>query len=230
MKILFLLTILSFATILLDSCTCAPDISTPQEIDPTTKAQLRILHFSPGTPLLQVRQNDRAFVSGIEYGVPTAQYKEIPSGIRNLRFLSEQDLALYSINVALEKDVPYTLLLLDSVQRVGSILLDDIPPHTGQDSIALRFIHAGIGAGNASLHKGSASGSSLFTAIDFRSFTSYKLIAKGESLNLSVETPSGTQVFLVDSSTLTGASSYTLVLSGIASSSLNPLNVAVIKG
>ena len=126
----------------LTGCTCSNDLTTPREVEPTTRSHLRVVHASVDTPELHCKQNDKDLLSGILYGHTPTEYKQLPSELRNLRFFTGSGAALLSVNVALTADRKHTFVVLDRMDRVRGVLLDDTPPTMNPGSAFVRIVHA----------------------------------------------------------------------------------------
>ncbi len=133
-------------------CTCSDSISTPREVDPLTKAQLRVVVCSPDAPDLRVTQNDRSFGAVVTRADTAAPYDELPSGIRNLRFIGTTSaIAYHSVNVDLGADRRSTYVLFDSTARMRGVLARDEVPTAVPGTIHLRLIHMADGIGSMTI-------------------------------------------------------------------------------
>lgn len=132
------------ALVMLVGCTCSNDLVTPREVDPTTRALLRIVHASSSTGEVSCYQNDKYFAGQITYSGVIRPAAPLPNEVRNLRFVSTTGQPLLSLNVNLLADVRYTFVLFDRVDRLRGILLHDDPPTPAAGTSIVRLVHADI--------------------------------------------------------------------------------------
>lgn len=213
---------------LLFSCTCATDNNTVKEIDPTTKASIRVFNFSLGSVVLQLLQNDRKAIESIPYGIVSNGYVSVPSGIRNLRVTNSTNNAVFSVNADLTPNLNTTLYLIDTITTISGILLKDVPSVLSANECAIRLIHGGLHAQQATLSI-SETGSPIISDIAFRSFSQYVLIPIGSALTLNVKTDSGSISLPIPSSSFAGGSGHDIILYGSVTDAAAPLAVAVIR-
>lgn len=219
---------LAFVFLLFIGCTCATDNNTVKEIDPTTKASIRVFNFSLGSGIVQLLQNDRKAIEFIPYGISSDNYVSLPSGVRNLRVINSANQAVFSMNADLTPNFNNTLYLIDTVSTTSGILLKDVPPVMSSNECVLRLIHGGIGAKKATLSI-TNNGSPIISDIGFRGFSQYVLIPNGSDLTLKVETISGTVELPLPSTLFKGGAGHDIVLYGSAHNTATPLAVTVIR-
>lgn len=129
-------------TVMLAGCTCSNELTTPREVEPTTRATLRIAHASPDAPSLTCLQNDKFFADQIRYDASVMSAASLPSELRNLRFTDGTATAVLSLNVNLVADRQHTLVVLDHVDRLRGLLLQDVKPTPTQGHAQVRVVHA----------------------------------------------------------------------------------------
>lgn len=130
--------------IVVGGCTCSNDLVTPREVEPATRATLRIVHASPDAGSLTCRQNDKYFMGGLTYGGAVPAPASLPSELRNLRVVTPDGAAVLSVNVGLKADRQHTFVVLDSVKRMRGLLVTDEAPSVQDGMVQLRVINADV--------------------------------------------------------------------------------------
>lgn len=128
--------------VVLSACTCSNDLVTPREADPTTRSQIRIVVASSNVGPLIVEQNDRQLGPVLNPEDDIVSYRELPSGVRNVRLKSASGgRVLYSANLGLHANQRHTLIVLDRSERMRGVLLDDIAPTPEAGMASLRIVN-----------------------------------------------------------------------------------------
>lgn len=180
------LNLLAFGlSVLLGACTCAVENSTVQDIEPTVKAQVRIINASSGAPALNCLDNDKIRKQSVAFTDTSSGYFDIGSGVRNIRLTSAATgEALLSILSDFAPKKPHTIIAMGvPTSMLGLALRDEAPqPIAGKSFI--RFIHASMAAGMVDV---SAAGGVVFPNKTFQSFTDYSAIDAGNTSLTVVE-------------------------------------------
>lgn len=132
------------AAVYLGGCTCSNDLVTPREVEPTTRATLRIVHASPDAGSLTCQQNDKYFMGSLTYGGVTPAAASLPSELRNLRMFVSDGTVVLSVNVGLRAERQHTFIVLDSVERMRGLLVTDEAPTPQAGMTQLRVINADV--------------------------------------------------------------------------------------
>jgi len=130
-------------TILISGCTCSNDLVTPREADPTTRSRLRIAVASPDVTTLIVEQNDRELDPMLRPDAQSSSYRELPSGIRNIRLRTQiHRKVVFSANLDFSPNQGYTLVVLDQAERMRGLLFEDFPQVPEPGTARVRIINA----------------------------------------------------------------------------------------
>jgi hypothetical protein len=161
------------------SCTCSNDLVTPREVEPATRATIRIVHASPDASVLTCRQNDKLLVDRITYADAVMAPVVLPSELRNLRFTAQSSEVVLSVNVDLAADRQHTFVVLDSVERIRGLLLTDTTPPVRDGRTLVRIVHADVASRNLVVVDPSGEGS-----IGFAQAGAWHDVAAGQALSI----------------------------------------------
>ena len=174
--------------------------------------QLRIGHFSPDAPAVDIHVNGESLLEGVSFGT-LGDYMDIDAGSYDIKIVpATGGDAVLSATLNLESDTSYTVMAINALEDIEALVLTDEQPAVDANDARIRFVHTvpdapvvDIWAGDAALFENVAFGdSSSFATVD------------ADAYDIDVR-PAGTQDSVLSLSDISfdGATSYTVFATGM---------------
>lgn len=173
--------------------------------------QLRIGHFSPDAPAVNVSANGDTLLEGVSFGT-LGEYVEIDSGSYDVEVVPEAGGdAVISATLALDDETDYTVLAVGMLSDIEPLVLTDDRPSIDDDSSRVRFVHT---APDAPAVDVVADGATLFEGIAFGASTEFATVESGRR-DIDVR-PNGSDDVVLNRPGIEfdGATAYTVLATG----------------
>ncbi len=186
-------------------------------------SQLRIGHFSPDAPAVDIHVDGEPLLEGVSFGT-LGDYVDVDAGSYDVEIVpAAGGDAVLSATLDLESDVSYTVLAVNALADVEALVLTDDQPVVDAGDARLRFVHTvpdapavDIWAGDEMLFENVAFGEgSAFATVD------------ADAYDIDVR-PAGADddVLSLAGVGLDDATSYTMLATGMLDESLDAVLVA----
>ena len=186
-------------------------------------SQLRIGHFSPDAPAVDIHVDGEPLLEGVSFGT-LGDYVDVDAGSYDVEIVpAAGGDAVLSATLDLESDVSYTVLAVNALADIEALVLTDDQPVVDAGDARLRFVHTvpdapavDIWAGDEMLFENVAFGEgSAFATVD------------ADAYDIDVR-PAGADddVLSLAGIGLDDATSYTMLATGMLDESLDAVLVA----
>ena len=186
-------------------------------------SQLRIGHFSPDAPAVDIHVDGEPLLEGVSFGT-LGDYVDVDAGSYDVEIVpAAGGDAVLSATLDLESDVSYTVLAVNALADIEALVLTDDQPVVDAGDARLRFVHTvpdapavDIWAGDEMLFENVAFGEgSAFATVD------------ADAYDIDVR-PAGADddVLSLAGVGLDDATSYTMLATGMLDESLDAVLVA----
>jgi hypothetical protein len=174
--------------------------------------QLRIGHFSPDAPAVDIHVNGESLLEGVSFGT-LGDYMDIDAGSYDIKIVpATGGDAVLSATLNLDNDTSYTVMAINALEDIEALVLTDEQPAVDANDARIRFVHTvpdapvvDIWAGDAALFENVAFGdSSSFATVD------------ADAYDIDVR-PAGADDSVLNLSEVAfdGATSYTVLATGM---------------
>lgn len=173
--------------------------------------QLRIGHFSPDAPAVNVSANGGTLLEDVSFGT-LSEYMEVDAGSYDVEVAPEAGGdAVISATLELDDDTDYTVLAVGLLADIEPLVVTDDRPSIGDDESCVRFIHTAPDAPAVDIL---ADGAMLFENVAFGASVDFATVGSG-SHDIEVRPNGSTDVVLsrpgID---FDGATAYTVLATG----------------
>lgn len=186
--------------------------------------QLRIGHFSPDAPAVDIHVNGESLLEGVSFGT-LGDYMDIDAGSYDVEIVPARDGdAVLSATLDLDSDTSYTVLAINALEDIEALVLTDEQPAIDANNARIRFVHTVPDAPAVDIWAGDAA---LFENVAFGDSSSFATV-DADASDIDVR-PAGTQdnVLSLSDISFDGATSYTVFATGmLGDDSLDAMLVA----
>jgi hypothetical protein len=169
------------------------------------QALVRVGHFSPGAPNVDVLVDDVTLLTDVPY-LTTSPYDLLDAGERNVKLNSAGTMVtLLDIDATVADDAEYTLLAVDLPTELELLLLEDDNTLPMASMVRVRVVHGSPTAGTVDVYVTAPavdidSVDPTLAGVEFKQASDYLEIAEGD-YRVRV-TPAGTKMVVIDSGVL----------------------------
>lgn len=207
-KILFPLLLISLSIFLLSGCS--------EDDEPVTlaasKSMVMVIHASPNAPGVDLLVDNQVAGTNLTFPNNTG-YLEVNSGSRNTKVnVTGTNTTVIEANLSLAENTAYSVFAVDSVSKIGAVVLtDDLStPATGKAHV--RFVHLSPDAPAVDITL--TDGTVVFPNRAFKEFTAFTPLEAG-TYNLQVRVAGTTTIALdLPGITLQAGKIYTVFAKG----------------
>jgi hypothetical protein len=186
--------------------------------------QLRIGHFSPDAPAVDIHIDGSALLEGVSFGT-LGDYMDVETGSHELDIVPAAGSdAVLSATLDLDDDMTYTVLAINALDEIEALVMTDEQPAVDTSDARLRFVHTVPDAPAVDIYAG---GAALFENIAFGDSSSFATV-EADAYDIDVR-PAGSEdsVLRLSDISFDGATSYTVFATGmLGDDSLDALLVA----
>jgi len=192
------------------------------------ESQVSFINASPDSPPLDIFVEDKAEAVDLPFQAAT-QYIKVDSGDRDIRVFNDGKVLLQQ-QPNLDRDTRYTMVFLNTVDQLDSLLLEDDKQDVPANSVGVRLVNAAVNAGNVDIYltKPADDINSLdptLNNVPFKTASSFGQIPSGTyRLRVTpagskqvaydsgpIDLPSGPLLSLVVTNTMSGAFPFSLI-------------------
>jgi len=174
--------------------------------------QLRIGHFSPDAPAVDVHVDGESLLEDVSFGT-LGEYMDIDAGSYDVEIVpAAGGDAVLSATLALDSDTSYTALAINALDDIEALVMTDEQPSVGADDARIRFVHTVPDAPAVDIWAG---GAPLFENVAFGEASSFATV-DADAYSIDVR-PAGADDSVLSLSDIAfdGATSYTVLATGM---------------
>ena len=186
-------------------------------------SQLRIGHFSPDAPAVDIHVDGEPLLEGVSFGT-LGDYVDVDAGSYDVEVVpAAGGDAVLSATLDLESDVSYTVLAVNALADVEALVLTDDQPVVDAGDARLRFVHTVPDAPAVDIW---ADDEMLFENVAFGEGSAFATV-DADAYDIDVR-PAGADddVLSLAGVGLDDATSYTMLATGMLDESLDAVLVA----
>jgi hypothetical protein len=186
-------------------------------------SQLRIGHFSPDAPAVDIHVDGEPLLEGVSFGT-LGDYVDVDAGSYDVEIVpAAGGDAVLSATLDLESDVSYTVLAVNALADVEALVLTDDQPVVDAGDARLRFVHTVPDAPAVDIW---ADDAALFENVAFGEGSAFATV-DADAYDIDVR-PAGADddVLSLAGIGLDDATSYTMLATGMLDESLDAVLVA----
>ena len=186
-------------------------------------SQLRIGHFSPDAPAVDIHVDGEPLLEGVSFGT-LGDYVDVDAGSYDVEIVpAAGGDAVLSATLDLESDVSYTVLAVNALADVEALVLTDDQPVVDAGDARLRFVHTVPDAPAVDIW---ADDEMLFENVAFGEGSAFATV-DADAYDIDVR-PAGADddVLSLAGVGLDDATSYTMLATGMLDESLDAVLVA----
>ena len=186
-------------------------------------SQLRIGHFSPDAPAVDIHVDGEPLLEGVSFGT-LGDYVDVDAGSYDVEIVpAAGGDAVLSATLDLESDVSYTVLAVNALADVEALVLTDDQPVVDAGDARLRFVHTVPDAPAVDIW---ADDAALFENVAFGEGSAFATV-DADAYDIDVR-PAGADddVLSLAGVGLDDATSYTMLATGMLDESLDAVLVA----
>ena len=186
--------------------------------------QLRIGHFSPDAPAVDIHVNGESLLENVSFGT-LGDYMDIDAGSYDIEIVpSTGGDAVLSATLDLDSDMNYTVLAINALDDIEALVMTDDQPAIDGNDARIRFVHTVPDAPAVDIWAGDAA---LFENVAFGKTSSFVTV-DADAYDIDVR-PAGSDDSVLSLSDISfdGATSYTVFATGmLGDDSLDAMLVA----
>jgi hypothetical protein len=186
--------------------------------------QLRIGHFSPDAPTVDIHANGASLLENVSFGT-LGDYMDVDAGSYDVEIVpAAGGDAVLSATLDLDSDTSYTVLAINALADIEALVMTDDQPTIDANDARIRFVHTVPDAPAVDILAGDAP---LFENIEFGKTSSFATV-DADAYDIDVR-PAGSEdsVLSLSDISLDGATSYTVLATGmLGDDSLDAMLVA----
>jgi hypothetical protein len=174
--------------------------------------QLRIGHFSPDAPAVDIHVNGESLLEGVVFGT-LGDYMDIDAGSYDVEIVpATGGDAVLSATLTLDSDTSYTVMAINALEDIEALVLTDEQLAIDTNDARIRFVHTVPDAPAVDIWAGDAA---LFENVAFGDSSSFATV-DADAYDIDVR-PAGTQDSVLSLSDISfdGATSYTVFATGM---------------
>ena len=186
-------------------------------------SQLRIGHFSPDAPAVDIHVDGEPLLEGVSFGT-LGDYVDVDAGSYDVEIVpAAGGDAVLSATLDLESDVSYTVLAVNALADIEALVLTDDQPVVDAGDARLRFVHTVPDAPAVDIW---ADDAALFENVAFGEGSAFATV-DADAYDIDVR-PAGADddVLSLAGVGLDDATSYTMLATGMLDESLDAVLVA----
>jgi hypothetical protein len=174
--------------------------------------QLRIGHFSPDAPAVDIHVDGESLLENVSFGT-LGDYTDVDAGSYDVEIVpAGGGDAVLSATLDLDSDTSYTVLAVNALADIEALVLTDDRPAVDGNDARIRFVHTVPDAPAVDIWAG---GAPLFESVAFGDSSSFATV-DADAYDVDVR-PSGSEdvVLSLPEISLDGATSYTVFATGM---------------
>jgi hypothetical protein len=173
--------------------------------------QLRIGHFSPDAPAVDIHVDGESLLEGVSFGT-LGEYVDVGAGSYDVEIVpTAGGDAVLSATLELDDDTSYTVLAINALDDIEALVVTDEQPTVGAEDARVRFVHTVPDAPAVDVWAGDAA---LFENVAFGETSSFATV-DADAYDVDVR-PAGADdgVLNLPEVVFDGATSYTVLATG----------------
>jgi hypothetical protein len=174
--------------------------------------QLRIGHFSPDAPAVDIHVNGESLLEGVVSGT-LGDHMDIDAGSYDVKIVpATGGDAVLSVTLSLDSDTSYTVMAINALEDIEALVLTDEQPAINANDARIRFVHTVPDAPAVDIWAGDAA---LFENVAFGDSSSFATV-DADAYDIDVR-PAGADdsVLSLSEVAFDGATSYTVLATGM---------------
>ena len=174
--------------------------------------QLRIGHFSPDAPAVDIHVDGESLLEGVPFGT-LGEYIDVDAGSYDVEIVpTAGGDAVLSATLELDSDTGYTVLAINALDDTEALVVTDEQPTVGAEDARVRFVHTVPDAPAVDVWAGDAA---LFENVAFGRTSSFATV-DADAYDIDVR-PAGADDSVLNLSEVAfdGATSYTVLATGM---------------
>lgn len=194
--------------------------------DSAAPALVRVAHFSPDAPNVDVRVDGSLALDDVPY-TAVSDYLEVPAGSRRFTVTpaGQATPVVIDATVPLTSGAAYTVAASGLLAGIAPVLIDNDDRATASSGAKVRFVHLSPDAPSVDIAV--TGGAVVFPDVAFREFTDYVTLPAG-TYNLEVRVAGTANVALaVPGVTVANGQNYTVFARGLAGGGTLAAQVAI---
>lgn len=176
------------------------------------KTQLRIGHFSPDAPAVDIHANGESLLENVSFGT-LGDYMDVDAGSYDIEIVpTAGGDAVLSATLDLDSDMNYTVLAINGLEDIEALVMTDDQPAIDASDARIRFVHTVPDAPAVDIW---ASDAALFENVAFGDSSSFATV-DADAYDIDVR-PAGSDDSVLSLSDISfdGATSYTVFATGM---------------